>query len=96
MLINHLLKNQKKSVIYAVSKHFSLNYVTSNNYCACNRHHSIFIYLCITSLYCDCSSDLLIIREVLQKMAGIEISEEMTADQLQALSGGELLRQEVT
>ena len=41
------------------------------------------------------SSDLLVIREVLQKMAGIEISEEMTEDQLQALSGGELLKQEV-
>ena len=41
------------------------------------------------------SSDLLILREVLQKMAGIEISDEMTPDQLQALSGGELLKMEV-
>lgn len=29
------------------------------------------------------------------KMAGIEISEEITDDQLDAMSGGELLRQEV-
>ena len=29
------------------------------------------------------------------KMAGIEISEEITSDQLEAMSGGELLKQEV-
>ena len=29
------------------------------------------------------------------KMAGIEISEEITNDQLEAMTGGELLRQEV-
>jgi len=42
------------------------------------------------------SYDLAILREVIQKMAGIEVSEEMTNDQLLALCGGELLRQEVT
>ena len=34
-------------------------------------------------------------REVIQKMSGIEVSEEATADQLESLNGGELLRQEV-
>ena len=41
------------------------------------------------------SVDLLILREVIQKMAGIEVSEEITCDQLEAMSGGELLKQEV-
>ena len=41
------------------------------------------------------SYDLAILREVIQKMAGIEVSEEMTDDQLLASCGGELLRQEV-
>lgn len=40
------------------------------------------------------SYDLYVLREVIQKMAGIEVSEEITADQLLAMSGGELLRQE--
>lgn len=38
--------------------------------------------------------DLLILKEVVQKMAGIEASEEMTDEQLAALSGGKLLRSE--
>lgn len=42
------------------------------------------------------SFDLLLLREILQKMAGIEISEEITDDQLEAMSGGELLKQEVS
>ncbi|KAK6168365.1 hypothetical protein SNE40_020916 [Patella caerulea] len=40
------------------------------------------------------SFDLLLLREIVTKMAGIEISEEVTNDQLEAMSGGELLRQE--
>ncbi|XP_052792425.1 THO complex subunit 2-like isoform X2 [Mya arenaria] len=40
------------------------------------------------------STDLLLMQEIVQKMAGIEVSEEITADQLDAMSGGELLRQE--
>ncbi|XP_022086856.1 THO complex subunit 2-like isoform X2 [Acanthaster planci] len=40
------------------------------------------------------SYDLLILREIIVKMAGIEITEEMTPDQLDALAGGELLRAE--
>ena len=35
-------------------------------------------------------------REIVQKMSGIEVSEEITMDQLEAMSGGELLRQEVS
>lgn len=42
-----------------------------------------------------CSFDLLILREVVQKMAGIEVSEEITDDQLDAMSGGDLLKVEV-
>ncbi|KAH9492653.1 THO complex subunit 2, partial [Bulinus truncatus] len=40
------------------------------------------------------STDLLLLREVVQKMAGVEISEEVTDDQLDAMAGGELVRQE--
>ncbi|GFQ66742.1 THO complex subunit 2 [Trichonephila clavata] len=40
------------------------------------------------------SLDLLILKEVVQKMAGIEAAEEMTAEQLEAMTGGELLRSE--
>lgn len=40
------------------------------------------------------SLDLLIVKEVVQKMAGIEAAEEMTVEQLYAMSGGELLRGE--
>ncbi|KAK2490112.1 hypothetical protein MC885_011648 [Smutsia gigantea] len=38
------------------------------------------------------SSDLLILKEVVQKMAGIEITEEMTMEQLEAMTGGEQLK----
>ena len=41
------------------------------------------------------SFDLLVLKEVVQKMAGIDISEELTAPQLEALAGGELLKAEV-
>lgn len=41
------------------------------------------------------SYDLLIMKEVVQKMSGIEISEEITKEQLEALSGGEILKAEV-
>ena len=43
-----------------------------------------------------CSFDLLVLKEVVQKMSGIEISEDMTSSQLEALAGGELLKAEVT
>ena len=41
------------------------------------------------------SYDLLILREVVQRMAGVEVTEEMTGDQIEAMGGGELLKQEV-
>lgn len=40
------------------------------------------------------SLDLLILKEIVSKMAGIEATDQMTNEQLAALSGGELLRQE--
>ncbi|XP_046395429.1 THO complex subunit 2 isoform X2 [Ischnura elegans] len=40
------------------------------------------------------SLDLLILKEIVQKMAGIEAAEEMTAEQLDAMAGGELLKAE--
>jgi len=40
------------------------------------------------------SLDLLIIKEVVAKMGGVEGHEEMTAEQVEASAGGELLRQE--
>lgn len=42
------------------------------------------------------SLDLLILKEIVQKMAGIEAAEEMTGEQLNAMCGGELLRGEVS
>lgn len=41
------------------------------------------------------SFDLLILKEVVQKMAGIEITDEMTLEQLEAMTGGEQLKAEV-
>lgn len=41
------------------------------------------------------SQDLLILKEIVQKMAGIEAAEEMTPEQLEAMAGGELLKGEV-
>ncbi|XP_051169390.1 THO complex subunit 2 isoform X1 [Leptopilina boulardi] len=40
------------------------------------------------------SLDLLILKEIVQKMAGIEAAEEMTPDQLDAMAGGDLLKNE--
>ena len=44
----------------------------------------------------SCSFDLLVLKEVTQKMSGIDIAEEVTASQLEALAGGELLKAEVS
>ena len=60
-----------------------MNYVT---YLNGNCHVSI--------LYCY-SFDLLVLKEVVQRMAGIETTEEVTDLQMEALSGGELLKAEV-
>lgn len=38
----------------------------------------------------------MVLKEVVQRMAGIETSEEVTDQQLEALSGGELLKAEVS
>ena len=46
-------------------------------------------------MFVSYSTDLILLREVVLKMAGIEISEELTDDQLEAMAGGELVRQEV-
>jgi len=40
--------------------------------------------------------DLLLLKEVVQKMTGIEAAEDMTFEQLDAMAGGELLRGEVS
>ncbi len=40
------------------------------------------------------SLDLLILKEIVLKMGGIEAAEDMTSEQIDAMSGGELLRQE--
>ena len=40
------------------------------------------------------SLDLLILKEMVLKMGGIEAAEEMTNDQIDAMAGGDLLRQE--
>lgn len=47
------------------------------------------------AFYLFCSLDLLILKEVCQKMTGVDASEEMTTEQLEAMAGGELLRNEV-
>lgn len=39
--------------------------------------------------------DLLILKEVVQKMAGVDAAEDLTIDQLSAMAGGELLKAEV-
>lgn len=43
-----------------------------------------------------CSFDLLVLKEVIQKMSGIDYAEEVTPSQLEALAGGELLQAEVS
>lgn len=41
------------------------------------------------------SLDLLILKEIVQKMAGIEAAEELTPEQVDAMAGGEILKGEV-
>jgi len=57
----------------------------------------IYILICVTywiRLFFT-SFDLLVLKEVVQKMSGVETSEDMTLSQLEALAGGELLKAEV-
>ena len=42
------------------------------------------------------SLDLLLLKEIVQKMSGIEAAEEITNEQLDAMAGGDLLRSEVS
>lgn len=42
------------------------------------------------------SLDLLILKEIVQKMAGIEAAEELTPEQLDAMAGGDILKGEVS
>lgn len=55
----------------------------------------IFDYSLLFVFWWLFSYDLAVLRDVVQKMASIEISEEITSDQLLAMCGSELLRQEV-
>jgi len=41
------------------------------------------------------SLDLLLLKEIVQKMSGIEAAEDITSEQLEAMSGGDLLKSEV-
>lgn len=50
-------------------------------------------YIC-NQLKAHKSLDLLILKEIVHKMSGIEAAEEMTKDQLAAMCGGELLKGE--
>ena len=65
--------------------------------CLCNK---ILLLLPPPSLFpsssYSISFDLLVLKEVVQKMAGIDISDEITSSQLEAMAGGELLKAEVS
>ena len=54
----------------------------------CTVHPAVYIFLH--------SVDLLVLKEVIVKMAGIDITEQVTSQQLEALAGGELLKAEVS
>lgn len=55
--------------------------------------------LCLILLYnvipCFCSLDLLILKEIVLRMAGVELMEQITPDQIEAMSGGDHLKTEV-
>jgi hypothetical protein len=59
--------------------------------CSCLIDYYVILLHCIFIS----SLDLLILKEIVQKMAGIEAAEEMTPEQLEAMAGGELLKGEV-
>lgn len=42
-----------------------------------------------------CSLDLLILKEIVLRMAGVEVMEQITPDQIEAMSGGDHLKTEV-
>lgn len=39
--------------------------------------------------------DLLILKEIVLRMAGVEVMEQITPDQIEAMSGGDYLKTEV-
>lgn len=41
------------------------------------------------------SLDLLILKEIVLRMAGVEVMEQITPDQIEAMSGGDYLKTEV-
>lgn len=49
----------------------------------------------VINLMYGCSFDLLVLNEIVQKMAGIEAADEMTTEQMEAMAGGDLLKGEV-
>jgi len=61
--------------------------------CDCSYLNDYYVVLLCCIFIC--SLDLLILKEIVQKMAGIEAAEEMTPEQLEAMAGGELLKGEV-
>lgn len=62
---------------------FVLNIVRNINHCM------------VINVMNDCSFDLLVLNEIVQKMAGIEAADEMTTEQMEAMAGGDLLKGEV-
>lgn len=52
------------------------------------------LYLLINVYFC--SLDLLILKEIVLKMAGVELMEQITPDQIEAMSGGDYLKTEVS
>lgn len=62
------------------------------------KKHSIdltgMLQYCMNKLKSRESFDLIIVKELITRMAGIECVEDATSDQLAALAGGDTLRQE--
>ena len=79
-LLQYVINQLKNGKRYIV--HVLINCVVKHQECLLRRFLGSF--------------DLLVLKEVVQKMSGIEISEDMTSSQLEALAGGELLKAEVT
>lgn len=71
-------------------KRYDVSSLAEVKYCNTNCSANILVYT-----FCLFSLDLLILKEIVQKMAGIEAAEEMTSDQLDAMAGGDLLKNEV-
>ena len=93
------LNNPEKDRTKHDSTSISLWLQSLSNFCgAVFKKYSIeltgLLQYVINQLKSKKSLDLLILKEVVLKMGGIEAAEEMTPEQIEAMSGGELLRQE--